>query len=132
VPVVWILAGGALLLAGAVVLYSFNPVTARFYPPCPFHKLTGLYCPGCGSTRALHLLLHGHVAAAFDLNPLAVVMLPLVVVGVAREVWQMTRRDARPVTRRVPAGAVWALLVVVVLFGIARNLPWGPVRWMAP
>jgi hypothetical protein len=44
----------------------------------------------------------------------------------------MTRRDARPVTRRVPAGAVWALLVVVVLFGIARNLPWGPVRWMAP
>ena len=120
-----------MLVAGATVLYAFNPVTARFYPPCPFHKLTGLYCPGCGSTRALHQLLHGHVAAAFDLNPLAVVLLPLAAVGVARELWRATRGHPAP-TPHLPAWSLWALVAVVVLFGVARNLPWAPVRWMAP
>ena len=30
--------------------------------PCIFHKLTGLYCPGCGGTRAVYWLLKGNVA----------------------------------------------------------------------
>ena len=132
VPIVVVVAVATLVVAGAAVLYAFNPTGVRFYPPCPFHKLTGLYCPGCGSTRAMHQLLHGNVAAAFDLNPLAVVMLPFVALALARQAWRVTRGRPAPVKRPVAPGAVWVLLVVVLLFGVARNLPWGPVRWMAP
>jgi hypothetical protein len=58
------------LVAGAAVVYLFDPTTTRFYPPCAFNLLTGLLCPGCGGTRALHALLHGDVAAAFAFNPI--------------------------------------------------------------
>ena len=126
----WLAIAGVVLLAGTAVLYAFDPEQSHFFPPCPLHALTGLYCPGCGSTRALHQLLHGHVAAAFDFNPLLVVALPFVLVGVARELWRLARGDAPP--NRLPGGWVWAVLVVVVAFGVLRNLPWGPVRWMAP
>lgn len=38
-------------------------------PPCLFHSLTGLYCPGCGGTRACRLLLSGHILQSFVYHP---------------------------------------------------------------
>ncbi len=38
-------------------------------PPCVFHRLTGLYCPGCGGTRACRLLLSGHIFQSFLYHP---------------------------------------------------------------
>ena len=34
--------------------------------PCPFHMLTGLYCPGCGITRCISALLQGNWQAALQ------------------------------------------------------------------
>jgi hypothetical protein len=64
------------VLAG-VVLFCFDPSRSAFYPVCLFHKTTGLLCPGCGSLRALHELLHGHLATAWRFNPLLVGSLPV-------------------------------------------------------
>lgn len=38
--------------------------------PCLFHELTGLYCPGCGGTRAVRALLKGHPLISFCYHPL--------------------------------------------------------------
>lgn len=57
------------ILIGGWVLYTFPPVTSGFYPQCAFKQATGLDCPGCGTTRALHALLHGRVVEAFLFNP---------------------------------------------------------------
>jgi hypothetical protein len=77
-----------LVLAGGIVLYLFDPATAGFYPPCLFRSLFGFQCPGCGSLRAAHQLLHGDFAAAWALNRTVVVALPLAalagVIGVIR------------------------------------------------
>jgi hypothetical protein len=54
-----VLAIWGLLVAGAVYVFSFEPGKTGFFPLCPFRLLTGLTCPGCGSTRAMHQLLHG-------------------------------------------------------------------------
>ena len=37
---------------------------------CIFHEITGLYCPGCGGTRAFFSLLHGHPVLSFMYNPI--------------------------------------------------------------
>lgn len=38
--------------------------------PCFFHYVTGLYCPGCGGTRAVTALLHLHLLQSFRCHPL--------------------------------------------------------------
>ena len=50
---------------GLTVVYFFDPRNPGPYPICPFFGLTGCYCPGCGTLRALHQLLHGNPVAAF-------------------------------------------------------------------
>src|SRR5215469_5193653 len=72
-------------LAGVIVLRDFDPATSGFFPPCPFHYLTGLYCPGCGSLRAIHQLLQGNLQVAWAMNPLTVLLLPFVGYGLAAE-----------------------------------------------
>lgn len=115
----------ALLLAGAlgiflVLLYAENPATSRLYPPCPFRLLTGLHCPGCGSLRALHNLLHGRVQAALSLNPLMVVSLPILGIMLGNPAWIYRRW--------VP----WVSLGVLVGYGILRNIPFRPFLLLAP
>ena len=56
--------------AGAWVLYTYPPAETAFYPPCVFKTVTGFDCPGCGSTRAAHAILHGRFGDAFRLNPM--------------------------------------------------------------
>jgi len=100
----------ATCISAAVVLYRFDPATARFYPHCVFHDLTGLQCPGCGTTRALHHLLHGDVAGALRLNAMLFVVLPFAVIAT------LSRRVAtHPVTG-------WAAFGVTVAWWIGRNL----------
>jgi hypothetical protein len=119
---------GAIVVTGAV-LFFFNPATSVFYPKCLFHEMTGLYCPGCGTTRALHCLLHGEIGAALHENALAILAIPLLG-GL------MLRRFLR---RRPPvAGSrfrlVWIVvfLVAVAAFGVLRNVPCQPFSWLAP
>lgn len=40
------------------------------YLPCLFHAMTGLYCPGCGGTRAVQYLLQGELLLSFRYHPL--------------------------------------------------------------
>jgi hypothetical protein len=126
-----LLLAALLLTAATATLFTINPTTTRLYPPCPLHATTGLFCPGCGSTRALHHLLHGRLLTAFDFNPLLVASLPFLLYAAIRFLLH-ARRPAPAPPKPLPAWAIWSLLVLVLAFGILRNLPWQPVRWMAP
>lgn len=37
--------------------------------PCLFHFITGFYCPGCGGTRAVRLLLQEDIAGSLQYHP---------------------------------------------------------------
>jgi hypothetical protein len=110
---------GALAL-GATYLYLFNPASATGYPACPFRMITGLQCPGCGTLRGLHQLLHGHPLATFKLNPLLLVTLPFLLFAlfIATRSALLGRREKRFF---VPANFIWAFLGLVLFFWIFRN-----------
>lgn len=38
--------------------------------PCMFRTITKIYCPGCGGTRAVYLLLTGHPILSFLYHPI--------------------------------------------------------------
>jgi hypothetical protein len=105
----------------AAVVYFFNPSSHAFYPVCQFHRLTGLNCPGCGGTRALYALLHGHLAEALRDNALFIVGAALAAI---RGGWLGLKRIAgRPAGGFFPPNFLWPLLVVVFVFAVLRNLP---------
>jgi len=117
-------------VAGVVVTAGSDPGRAgNHFPRCPFKALTGWDCPGCGSTRMLHELLHGHLLAAAHYNLLALLAVPYLLYAYLS--W--TGRVYRWRRWRLPAwqprtGQILGLLAVVVAWGVLRNLPIGPLR----
>lgn len=63
-------AGGGLLAMALVYFYTHNPEQGGAFLPCPLRVTTGLSCPGCGSQRAIHYLLHGEFLRAWRYNEL--------------------------------------------------------------
>jgi hypothetical protein len=128
-PVVFILVTLSIAAAGAV-LFLFNPVEHGFYPFCFFYRSTGLLCPGCGSLRAMHQLLHGHLAAAFRFNALFVASLPFLGWLGFQRLLATVRGESTPL--RIPPLWLWSGFVLLVIFGVLRNLPFAHAAWLAP
>ena len=78
------LGGACACVAIGMVLFEFNPSHYGFYPRCWLYTSTGIYCPGCGSLRAMHQLTHGHLAAALRCNLLLTLSVPFVAIFVLR------------------------------------------------
>jgi len=122
---------GALLLGGAAatVLFLFDPARVPIYPGCVFHQVTGLDCPGCGSLRALHALLHGEVRAALRFNAFVVMSLPLAA-------W-FAGACARQALFGTPASRfrplwLWLYFASFLAFGVLRDLPVPLLAALAP
>ena len=126
----WLIVSYVVLGASVVVLYFFNPAQHGFYPTCIFYKTTGLLCPGCGTLRAMHQLLHGHVEAAFRYNALIISFLPLLALGGAQAA--RYRAMNKPALAWIRPNWLWALLVILIVFGILRNLPGAAHYFLAP
>ncbi len=156
--------------AAVWTLYRFPPADWPFYPRCMFHQITGCLCPGCGSLRAIHLLLHGQFQAAIQANALllgSLLAMPLIAswlawrahpafnrflmqtgngfgppergsTSSACESSRKSRTILKPDSwlasklRRHPNAALWWLTAIVMGFGVLRNLPAAPFRWLAP
>ncbi|MEV6282952.1 DUF2752 domain-containing protein [Kribbella sp. NPDC051770] len=122
--------GLAAVLAGGAVLAAVNGLSGgRIGLPCPFHAVTGLDCPFCGTTRMAAALLEGDVARAWPYNPPMFVVLPVValVVGYLLLAWTL-ERFARFRLPRPRPGARFAQVAPMVFlgamaaYGVLRNL----------
>lgn len=105
------------IVALAAVAFA-DPATSSFFPPCLWRAATGWLCPGCGSARALHALVHGRVIDALVFNPLTVAAIP--VVGLAMADASGATREA--MTYRIKAWHLRLLVVAMIGFGILRNV----------
>ena len=112
---------GAAAVAGLAVVAVVDPNQPGHYPTDPFLAITGLYCPGCGTLRALHALARGDLLTAIDLNVLTVALLPALVLGWLS--WLAHTLGRRPAPPRVPTWAGTAVAVAVPIFWVLRNLP---------
>ena len=116
---------GVLLVLGAaacIVLLAIPPGSphAKWLPKCMFHQMTGLYCPGCGATRALSAMLHGDVKASLHNNLLLFPLLALIVFLLMK-----------PETSLKQPFAI-TIVAVVLAFTILRNIPAAPFTYLAP
>ena len=96
-------------IAVLALLCFFDPSTSAIFPPCPTNALTKIHCPGCGTLRAMHALLHGDLKEALSQNILAVIFIPIL-----PAIYFFPKYFRKPI---VPA----AMLVIFILYAILRN-----------
>lgn len=113
----------AILSTGLIVVYStFDPEFLSFFPSCPFHSITGLHCPGCGSQRAIYDLLQANFYQAFSHNP-------LIVLGILTGFYKAVIWLKYPDSKQAPNNLLyhkntpWVILILVISFWILRNIP---------
>jgi hypothetical protein len=108
-----------------VFLFVLEPGKSALLPGCPFRAVTGFNCPGCGTTRALHQLLHGDLPSAFQLNPLLILALPFLLYALLK--YTNTVLRGKPIRRNtLPARYIWVLFGFVLFFWVFRNTPFYP------
>lgn len=130
-----LLALGVVGMTTAALVYVrvFDPSNpgAAFYPSCPFNSLTGLYCPGCGMTRGLHHLTHGHFLTALNYNALMMLMLPFAAYALVSYALVAARGRGLPMPFTRPV-YVKALFWIMLGFWVLRNIPVYPLTLLSP
>lgn len=123
-----------LLFVGVAITYAiFDPSSNKYFPTCPFYKFTGLFCPGCGSQRALHYLLVGNVEAAVNSNVLLVIFLPLLIFYYLAEA--INYFSPKKLVQINIVNKVWFIYSiggVIIVFWIVRNLSFSAANFLAP
>ena len=131
----WIQLGLFTIIAFALVIYFYqnNPSDAETtFLRCPSNLILGINCPGCGSQRAFHHLLHLEIKEAFRYNALFVLAFPFVIYWLGIKIYNFIF-DTKKTTRIPTNKFVWiGLSVLVLLFGIMRNVSFYPFTLLIP
>jgi len=115
----------------AVLFFVLNPAEHQIFPRCMFNSITGYYCPGCGSQRAIHSLLHFDFAGVVGYNFLFIPGFVLIFYHYSHPIlnrffgWKLPNIFYFKSTP-------WIIFGVVILFWIARNIPFYPFSVLAP
>lgn len=119
------------IIGGATALFFLNPSEHSFFPKCSFYVATGFSCPGCGSTRALFHLTHGNVLEALRLNPGLMALITLGLTDYIRFVVSVIHGNPfQTLFGRLKL--LGALMGVMLVYGVIRNLPWRLFESLAP
>jgi hypothetical protein len=124
-------AGVAAMVIGSGLVAYFDPAKANFFPVCPLLELTGFACPGCGLTRGFHALFHGDVLTALDFNALIPVWSVIFAYIFISSLLLAIRGKGLPMWPTWP-GFLWTFMIVLLVFGVVRNLPIYPFSILFP
>ena len=121
-----------IMLLGVLSLYFFwSPSEYDFFPKCPFYFLSGIYCAGCGSQRAIHQIINGQVINGIRHNYLLLLVFGVLTykatIFVLNQVYNKTHFDIfhKPIATKI-------ILVLVLLFWVLRNIRVFPFIELAP
>ena len=115
----------------ALLYFEYSPLESILFPKCPLYATTGIYCPGCGSQRATHALLHMDIAGVARSNllflPAFVVVLQHAFARFMHIFWHKPYKSLLDYPK-----AAWIVLAVVIVFFVLRNIPFAPFSYLAP
>lgn len=127
-PILLPLGMAASAMVGVGYVANVDPGVAGHYPTCPFLAVTGWYCPGCGTLRAVHALGRGDLLTAWARNPLAVVGLGYLLVTWV--LWFERTVTGRRPSWLAPPWVLYGVVGAILMFWVLRNLPgW---TWLSP
>ncbi len=120
--------GAPLCILSSAVYFYFHGSKLRCIVYDQFH----IYCCGCGATRALEDLMHFRILQALDHNIFFVISLPFVSYYFFKEYVRIaTGKDIITFVKLKPNTTI-IILIIILLFGIIRNIPFYPFTILAP
>lgn len=117
-----------------LLYYNYYATSGHLWSvKCTFHDITGFLCPGCGGQRAFYNLLHGNILLALRYNILITVLFPLLLVCyfIITQTYIVKSLRFQKYLSLKPWHA-YAILTVLFLFFILRNIPFYPFTLLAP
>ncbi|MEG0187548.1 DUF2752 domain-containing protein [Algoriella sp.] len=124
-----------LVLSGAFLYYFFfnNPVDkGTVFLRCPSYFLFGIYCPGCGSQRAIHQLLHFNFVEALRYNALLTIAFPLLIYIAFVWLYNFIFEKEIRIKLFYNNKFVWFVFGLIIVYGIARNISIFPFTLLSP
>ena len=117
--IVNIAVGAAVLVTLIVMLLQQLKVLPSF--PCGLRQLLGIYCPGCGGTRAMIALFHGHFLRSLVCNPAIILGGLLILYYEMGVILTLVKKNGKRYFyhRKWP---LYSYLVMVAVFAIIRDI----------
>lgn len=103
----------AIIFGLSIFVYLKDPFLGPILP-CIFNKITGLYCPGCGITRAVNSIFHLKFKQAFQFNALIFIM-PIGLIFY----YTLNYRGYIKLAKVI----LILMLIIVIGYGLLRNIP---------
>jgi hypothetical protein len=119
------------IAGGTTMVAAYDPTQVHFFPLCPLYELTGFACPGCGLTRGFHALFHGDVPTALGFNALLPVWAVIISYGWVSLLLYAIRGKGLPMWPTNP-NFLWTFMIVLLVFGVLRNIPVYPFTLLFP
>ncbi len=117
----YMIAAACVAAAFMIWLYAnVDPSTTHIFPRCPVYVATGLSCPGCGTQRALHSLLAGDIAGAWEYNRGLFFGMPFV--GALLLAYGLRGRMPRLYMALNSGPVIIAVAVLLTLWMVVRNI----------
>ena len=117
----------AIFLFGLAYLY-YNK--SPFF--CINYSLFHIYCPGCGTGRALYDIVHLNFIAALDHNILFTLLLPIFFYVLLKlYIIIIFKKDILPFFK-ITKFRSYALIIIILAFFVSRNIPLFPFTILAP
>jgi hypothetical protein len=118
-------------LGMAALFFVLDPAEHILFPRCIFNTITGYYCPGCGSQRAIHSLLHFNLTGVVSYNALFIPAFLLIFYHYLHPILNNLFGSKLPnifYFKSTP----WIIFGFIIVFWVARNLPFFPFSVLAP
>lgn len=103
------------------LLYGLFFMTTGIGIPCFFHKITGLYCPGCGVTHMCVSLMQGDIESAMRSNVMLFFLSPILLF-IAGDYIIRYIKTGHWIVLQWQTVALYIMIALLVLFAIIRNI----------
>ena len=114
------------------LVYYFDPGKVGIFPACWIYKNTGLLCPSCGITRALHNLLHLNFLLALKDNVFIIILIALVIGGNYYYIQCFIRQKKALIYLDLKVKIIIFFGIFTIIYTILRNIPILPFNYLAP
>ena len=129
IKVIMLILGVIGSIIGILILYYIH-LTYNIGLICIYNKITGLYCPGCGMTRAVYSLLNLDIYQAIRYNVFAVILLPILIIYFCGGIYAWLFNTKNYIQKIIPTKFWVIFAILLILYGAIRNVPY--FSYLAP